>query len=81
MITKTQATAAMTAKDEADQKALETRIDESLVKFHGSPINVSAEGVSSKVIERVTALYVTGGWTVTPHSGDQRDPGPWLTFS
>lgn len=81
MISKAEALAKMTAQDEADHARLTARIDESLAHYHGQPVTVSAEGVSGKVLDQLTREYrERGGWDVSQYSGDQRDPGPYLTF-
>lgn len=40
-----------------------------------------AGGVKTpRVLERLRQAYIDGGWVVTLQSGDQRDPGPFLTL-
>lgn len=84
MITKSEALAAMTARDEADQKRLDERVHDALLHYVGQPVKVDVGGYSQKAVATVVASARAAGWTVAMESGtgmDQRDAGPWLTFT
>ena len=76
MLTKTEVTAKTTAEEDAAIKLWETKIDTALATHYGST-SVDFSG-TSRVRERLIALYQAGGWSVTYHD-DQRD-GASLTF-
>jgi hypothetical protein len=61
----------------------EKRIDEALIKYDGRTVSVdfSAGNVPRCVLDKLCEMYRAGGWHAVIHTGDQRDPGPWIEFS
>ena len=83
MIKKSEALAKLNTKDQADYDNLKQNVEERLRAYDGRSITIDVNGYSAKAVDRVVAEATTpeNGWNVSRLAGDQRDPGPFLTFS